>query len=405
MDVWISIFNLCDTIKFSNDFEWTYIMKKVFDRIDILTDEYIKILEDVVNIESPSECKERVDEVGRYFIDLSIKNGWDVEVEEFSDYGNVVTVTMNKNILADTVTLSGHIDTVHPVGLFGTPPAKIKDDRLYGPGAMDCKGGVVAGFLAMKALADENFQGKRVRMILQTNEEIGSYGTIDYICQKSKDSIAFVNLEGHEGYFEGKACLKRKGIARFLFDIKGVETHSSYCAKEGANAIAEAAHKILELEKIKDNEGLTFNCGTIEGGTTPNTVPGSCNFKVDVRFATQTQYEEAKRIVRKVADACYINGCTTEVKQTSLRPAMEINEKNVMLLDKCNEIFASNGFSTLEIGERTGGSDASCISSFGIACIDSVGIGGERAHSVEEYAVLPSLAESAKRVACMVVGL
>ena len=134
-------------------------------------------------------------------------------------------------------------------------------------------------------------------------------------------------------------------------------------------------------------------------------MPGSCNFKVDVRFATQTQYEEAKRIVRKVADACYINGCTTEVKQTSLRPAMEINEKNVMLLDKCNEIFASNGFSTLEIGERTGGSDASCISSFGIACIDSVGIGGERAHSVEEYAVLPSLAESAKRVACMVVGL
>jgi len=31
-----------------------YSMKKVFENINSLTDEYIKILEDVVNIESPS---------------------------------------------------------------------------------------------------------------------------------------------------------------------------------------------------------------------------------------------------------------------------------------------------------------------------------------------------------------
>ena len=380
-------------------------MKKIFEEIDSLTTEYIKILEDVVNMESPSGCKKRVDEVGKYFIDLSIKNGWDVEIKEFSDYGNVVTITMNKKNSGDIITLSGHIDTVHPVGLFGETPAKIEDDKIYGPGAMDCKGGVVAGFLAMKALSNVGYQDKPVRMILQSNEEIGSLKTIDYICEKSKDSLAFINLEGHEGYFEGKACLKRKGIARFLFDIKGIETHSSYCAREGANAIAEAAHKILELEKIKDNEGLTFNCGTIEGGTTPNTVPGSCKFKLDIRFATKAQYEEAKKKVQRIADTTYIKGCTTEVSQLSLRPAMELNEKNISLLDKCNKIFAANGLSTLEVGERAGGSDASYISSFGIACIDSVGIGGERAHSVEEYAILPSLVESAKRVASIIVGL
>lgn len=380
-------------------------MKKVFEEIDRLTAEYSRILEDVVNIESPSACKESVDQVGKYFSDLSIKNGWDVEIKEFSDYGNVVTITMNKKASGDIITLSGHIDTVHPIGLFGTPPAKIEGDKIYGPGAMDCKGGVVAGFLAMKALANVGYQSKPVRMILQSNEEIGSSKTIDYICEKSKDSHAFINLEGHEEYFEGKACLKRKGIARFLFDIKGIETHSSYCAREGANAIAEAAHKILELEKIKDNEGLTFNCGTIEGGTTPNTVPGSCKFKLDIRFATKEQYEEAKKIVQRIADTTYIKGCTTEVTQISVRVAMELNEKNISLLDNCNKIFAQNGLSTLEIGERAGGSDASCISSFGIACIDSVGIGGERAHSVEEYATFSSLVESAKRIASIIVGL
>ncbi len=380
-------------------------MNKVFNKIDSLTSEYIKILEDVVNIESPSACKERVDKVGEYFIDLAIKNGWDVDVKEFSDYGNVVTITMNKNASADIITLSGHIDTVHPVGLFGEVPAKIEGDKIYGPGVMDCKGGVVAGFLAMKALCDMGYKEKPVRMILQSNEEIGSLKTIDYICEKAKDSIAFINLEGHEGFFEGKACLKRKGIARFLFDIKGVEAHSSYCAVEGSNAIAEAAHKIIELEKIKDNEGITFNCGTIEGGTTPNTVPGSCSFKLDVRFATKAQYEEVKRIVQNIVDTTYVSGCTTEVRQISLRVAMELNEKNISLLDKCNKIFEVNGLSTLEIGARTGGSDASCISAYGIACMDSLGIGGERAHSVEEYATISSLTESAKRVASIIVGL
>ncbi len=380
-------------------------MKKVFENIDKLTEEYTNILEDVVNIESPSLVKNKVDEVGKYFIELSNKNGWETEIKKFEDFGDVVTITMNRNATGGIITLSGHIDTVHPIGLFGNPPAKREGDKLIGPGAMDCKGGVVAGFLAMKALSDAGYKDKTVKMILQSNEEIGSSDTIDYICESAKCSLAFLNLEGHEGYFEGKACLKRKGIARFLFKIKGIESHASYCAKEGANAIAEAAYKILELEKIKNDEGLTFNCGIIEGGTVVNTVPGSCTFEVDVRFATNEEYEEAKRIVKNVADMNYIEGCKTEVAQVSMRTAMELNERNTELLDKINKIFTANGLSPLEIGERRGGSDASNVSSYGIACIDSIGIGGERAHSEEEYAILSSLPESAKRISSIIVQL
>ncbi len=380
-------------------------MKKVFEKIDSLMDEYTKILEDVVCIESPTAIKDKVDEVGKYFITLALKNGWEVEIEKFEDYGDVVAIIMNRNAPGSLITLSGHMDTVHSVGIFGEPPIRREGDKLFGPGTMDCKGGIVAGFLAMNALADMGYKDRPVMMILQSNEEVGSSQTIDYICEKAKDSIAFINLEGHDGSFEGKACLKRKGIARFLFDIKGIETHSSYCAREGANAIAEAAHKILELEKIKNNDGLTFNCGVIEGGTMPNTVPGSCNFKLDVRFATNEEYEEAKEIVKRVADKNYINGCITEVNQISTRVAMELNDKNINLLNKVNKIFDANGLTELEIGERSGGSDASCVSSYGIPCIDSVGICGERAHSVEEYALISSMAESAKRIASIIVEL
>ena len=76
-----------------------------------------------------------MDEVGRYFIELSNKNGWEIEIKKFEDFGDVVTVIMNRNATGGVITLSGHIDTVHPVGLFGNPPAKREGNKLFGPGA------------------------------------------------------------------------------------------------------------------------------------------------------------------------------------------------------------------------------------------------------------------------------
>lgn len=59
---------------------------------------------------------------------------------------------MNPESDNQPVALSGHMDTVHPVVLFGTPAVRRENEKIYGPGVMDCKGGIVAGFLAMDAL-------------------------------------------------------------------------------------------------------------------------------------------------------------------------------------------------------------------------------------------------------------
>ena len=377
-------------------------MKKIFETIESLTPEYIEVFKDIVSIESPSVCKERVDEAGNYFIAIAEKNGWEIDVKEYEEYGNVVTITMNPDAPGEMVTLSGHLDTVHPVGSFGEKCGKIEGDILYGPGAMDCKGGVVAGFLAMQALAQTGFSKRPVRMILQSNEEIGSHKTSELLKEKAKGSVAFLNLEGREDFFANKACLIRKGIALLTFDITGIATHASYCAKEGASAILEAAHKIIELEKIKDHEGITINCGVVAGGLAPNAVAASCRIKIDVRFSTAKQQQEAMEYIQKVAETNYVPGCTTKMTLGHVGPAFEPSDRNFALLERCNEIFAANGLSKLEVGVRTGASDAAHVSSAGIPTIDSLGIRGERMHSVEEHALLSSLPESAKRLATIV---
>ena len=96
------------------------------------------------------------------------------------------------------------------------------------------------------------------------------------------------------------AVLIRKGILRLRVKVYGTAAHSAMCY-DGANAIAEAAHKIIELEKMKDANGLTCNCGMIKGGSAPNVVPEACEYIADIRFATLEEKDAAYETVKRVA--------------------------------------------------------------------------------------------------------
>ena len=115
----------------------------VFSSIDRLNEQYVNVWEDVCNIESPSGFKAGVDAVSDYFIALSKKLNWNIERFPHEKFGDVVCVTMNPNAEKAPVALSGHMDTVHALGTFGTPAVRIEDGKIYGPGVCDCKGGIV----------------------------------------------------------------------------------------------------------------------------------------------------------------------------------------------------------------------------------------------------------------------
>jgi len=370
--------------------------KKIFEEIDRLYPEYLDILEDVVRIKSPTNRKDKVDEVGRYFIALAKAHGWAVEVSPDEVAGDVVCITLNPDAKAAPVVFSGHIDTVHPIGKFHEPVVWRDEEKMYGPGVYDCKGGVVASFLAMDALDRCGFRERPVMLLIQTDEEVGSsisnHRTINYICERAKGAVAFLNVECWSG---STVVLIRKGILRYKFTVHGIARHSSLCYL-AANAVTEAAHKIIELEKMKDKEGLTCNCGVIHGGTVANSVADLCEFTADIRFRDEEQLRLAREKVREIAEHTTVEGCSCEVEEMSLRPAMPRCERNFDLLNKINEISAEAGLPILEARTAFGGSDAAYVTLAGIPCVDSIGIVGEWAHSVKEYAVMKSLAQSAK---------
>ena len=312
---------------------------------------------------------------------------------------------MNPDSNEKPICFSAHMDTVHPIGLCGYPPVRYDEEYIYGPGTSDCKGGLASSFMAMTALDEIGFTKRPVKLILQSDEENSSRNsnktTTAFMCEKAKDAIAFLNCEG---YRENKVVCQRKGIRKYKFEISGKACHSARCY-DGSSAILEAAHKIMELEKFKSEDGITCNCGLIEGGTAENTVPEKCTFTADIRFKTDKQMEEAKRFAEEIAAKSFVEGTSCSLTLVSWRYPMEVNEKNLELLNKINEIFEANGIPKHEFIMSNGGSDAADITHYGIPCVDNLGTIGLYEHSIRECAKLSSLKESAKLLSLIALNI
>lgn len=377
----------------------------LFQAVESLKDEYVAFLKTVTEIESPTDFKEGVDRVGACFIRKAEQLGFRTEVFPQAVSGDVVVITMNPSADAKPVCISGHIDTAHPLGSFGKPTVQTIGNKMLGPGICDCKGGCVCGLWAMDALSRIGYRRRPVMLLLQSDEETSSAGsgraTIDYICRRAGDAAAFLNLE--TCYDQGSArglTLERRGVARFQFEVSGIAVHASRCY-DGASAIAEAAHKIIELEKYKEVGGTTCSCGLIRGGTAPNTVPDRCTFFLDVRFKDQQGYERIKSSAQEIADHAFIAGTSCVLTEVSCRPAMELTQANVELFGRINEIMEKAGFDRFVMRNSTGGSDAAYTTAARIPTVDSMGIVGNKIHSADEYILIDQMPVSAEKIAAV----
>ena len=375
--------------------------KKLFEIIESLNDEYIQFLKEVCTIESPTDYKEGVDRVGKYFIEKARAKGWSFEVQEQKTSGNAVCITMNEDAKGEPICFSGHMDTVHPVGSFGENPVRCDDEKIYGPGVLDCKGGLTAAFMAMDALDRVGFKNRPIKLILQSDEENGSRNsnktTVDFMCEKAKDTLAFLNCE--PGSRNGHV-ISRKGICKFHFEIEGKAGHSAFCYN-GASAILEAAHKIIKLEQYKDKDSITCNCGIICGGSAENTVPEYCKFSADFRYHTDEERQHIMKIAEKIASETVIAGTNCKVSFVSGRCLMPKTERNVKLFEKVRKIYLENNLCDVEMIASLGGADSADITQRGITCLEGFGMIGDNTHNLNEFAYLDSLILAAKRLAAV----
>ena len=357
--------------------------------------EVYELYREIVNISSQSYDKEGVDEVGNTIADFMVKHDFTVNRQFNEKSGNGITASMNDKNDGQKIIFLAHMDTVHKKGTFEEPLFKEKGDDLYGPGVLDCKGGIAMGILIMMALREIGYDSP-VKYIFAPDEEIslslsGQTG-IDFINENVKGADAVFTLESGT---RDRIVTGRKGAMRYEVTVKGRASHAGSAYGEGISAIKEACTKILEIEKNSDTDGITYNCGIINGGKIPNSVPELCTFVLDIRYRNEKEENIAIETVKKVVETSYFAGTTSEIRLLSRRPAMEETNENLWLFEKVREVSERLGFEKFEKFLSGGASDAAFPTIMGIPTLCGMGIVGHSQHTLRETATISSIKKRA----------
>ena len=186
-----------------------------------------------------------------------------------------------------TVLLNAHIDTVKPVSGWQRSPhvPTLEGDRLYGLGANDCGGGLVALLFAFMHLngIDEGQLPYNLVYLASAEEEVSGRNGIERALHLlSPIDVAIV------GEPTGMhPAIAEKGLMVLDCTAHGVSGHAA--RNEGVNAIYQALPDIEwvrahQFERVSPLLGpVKMSVTQVNAGTQHNVVPDTCTFVVDVR--------------------------------------------------------------------------------------------------------------------------
>ncbi len=355
--------------------------------------EMLKLIEQLVNIDSGSYFKEGIDKVGNILKEKYEENGFIVEIVEQEEHGNHLIIK-HKEALDPKILVVAHMDTVFPKGTVDKRPFSIDGNVAFGPGVIDMKASQVTALYALKALVECQDEAiKNVEIILNSDEEIGSPTSRALIEQKTKGKKYALIMEPARK--DGSLVTERRGGGLYTINVKGIAAHSGIEPEKGRSAIEELAYKIVKLHQLNDHEnGISVNVGLIKGGDSVNTVSPKAVGRIDVRISKPEQAEIIHEKIKEICSVSDVNGTTIELIGCIDRPPMVKNEQTVQLLNVIKEVGKEIGIEVIDT-KTGGGSDASFTSAKGIATIDGLGPVGGNPHSDEEYLEISTLTERA----------
>ena len=194
---------------------------------------------------------------------------------------------------AKSIGFVSHMDVVPPGELdqWNTPPFEptIVDGRIYGRGTLDDKGSFSCAYYACKAFLAEHpsFDGT-IYLIAAADEELGSELGIIYLVEECglKFDVAIIPDGGRMDL----SIYGEKGILWVELESRGVQAHGS-TPELGRNAIIPLAEALVEIKELdlgasydRAFDGWTMNVGTIQGGSSSNTVPSMARASIDFRL-------------------------------------------------------------------------------------------------------------------------
>ncbi len=351
-------------------------------------------LEHIVRLESPTTNKAAIDRLGTFLAEEVRNLGAEVTLERQAGAGDHVVARWGRG--DGQVLILCHMDTVWDIGAL---PLRYEDDRLYGPGAYDMKGGITIAISALRGLRELGlWPPLPITLLFTSDEERGSRTSRALIEAEAQRSRLVLCME--PALSNGALKTRRKGTGLFRVTAYGRAAHAGADHEKGINAIEELAHHVLALQRLTDyTVGTTVSVGRIEGGTRSNVVPDKAWMWVDVRVANGAESERLTQAIRNLKPV--LPGARLEVHGGMSRQPMERTPLMAQTFAWAQSVAAGLGITLLE-GATGGGSDANFTAALGIPTLDGLGVVGDGAHAVHEHAVLSSLPQQAALLAALI---
>lgn len=200
----------------------------------------------------------------------------------------------------ETILLNAHIDTVKPSVSYTRNPfdGEYDGQTIYGLGANDDGGSVIAMLAVFMDMMHAPIPGKRIVLTLTAEEEnsgrkgiellLPEIGPIDYAIVGEPTSLEMAVAE--------------RGLLVLDCEAKGKAGHAA--REEGINALYIALEDIqtlrnYEFEQVSPFLGkVKMTTTMIQAGTQHNVVPDTCRFVVDIRSNGLYTNEEILAILR-----------------------------------------------------------------------------------------------------------
>lgn len=309
-----------------------------------------------------------------------------------------------------SLVLNGHIDVVspEPVSWWSQDPwgGQTVGRRLYGRGAWDMKGGLVAALWAMDAVraAEVPLRGA-LRFESVVEEECTGNGTFAVRADAPHaDAAVIPECTGLEAFTSTPV------VAWAAITVHG---WPAYVGRPGAyvNAIERAVELIGRLRDLaggRASDGVTFSVGTIRGGDWASSVPLECSFECRVSAPREWEVAEVKHLVEAwVAEAAEPDPWLRDHRPSvewpgfqaegwSIDPEAEI----VAALDEANAAIVGG---RLPLVHFPGTADARYFAARGEPAVYFGPTGGNQ-HAPDEYVDLDSVQLVARVLARLIVS-
>lgn len=233
----------------------------------------------------------------------------------------------------DTILLNAHIDTVKPATSYTRDPfgGKLEDGTIYGLGANDDGGSVIAMLAVFMDISQNPIPGKRIILTLTAEEENSGKNGIELLLPH----IGTVDVAIVGEPTSLKMAVAERGLMVLDCEAHGKAGHAA--REEGVNALYIALDDIqtlrnYEFDKVSDFLGkVKMTTTMIQAGTQHNVVPDTCHFVVDIRSNGMYSNQEIISLLQPMVQSTLtprstrLNASATDMELPIIKRAYELD--------------------------------------------------------------------------------